>query len=136
VTVPLAIVLLSAGPRLLGLFGSEFADGYPALSVLVIGHAIGALAGPIGFLVIMTGNQREGAWILGSAAVLNMVMNYFLIPRFGLLGGASATAITTVAWNATMLAFVGRKLRVNPTIISVLFGRPPSVPQTGELVNP
>ncbi len=123
VTLPLAVVLLCAGPWLLGLFGSEFARGYPALNALVIGHALGALAGPIGFLVIMTGNQREGAWILGTAAALNVVMNLVLIPRFGLLGGATATAITTVVWNAAMLAFVGYKLRVNPTIASFSFSR-------------
>ncbi len=118
ITIPLAIFLICAGQWLLGLFGSDFTAGYSALGILVIGHAVSALAGPVGFLAILTGHQREGAWILGIAAGMNMVLNVVLIPRYGLHGAAIATGVTTIVWNLAMLFFVARRLRVNPTVLS------------------
>ena len=40
-----------------------------------------------------------------------------LIPLFGLIGAAIATALGSVAWNVSGLTFVRRRLHVNPTIL-------------------
>lgn len=122
-TLPLAALLIGLGTWLLGLFGSGFATGYPVLVTLVIGQAAGALLGPVGVLAIMTGNQREGAWIFGTGAVLNIGLNAVLIPRFGLVGAAASTAIATGGWKLLMVLFVIKRLKVNPTVFASLLSR-------------
>ena len=123
VTLPLGLGLIGLGTWLLSLFGNEFVAGYPVLLTLVIGQSVSALIGPVGFLAIMTGNQREGAWIFGFGAVLNIVLNVILIPSFGLLGAAASTAIATGCWKLLMMAFVMRRLKVNPTVFASRIAR-------------
>jgi O-antigen/teichoic acid export membrane protein len=48
---------------------------------------------------------------------LNVLLSLALIPPFGLIGAAIATAFSTIAWNLAALVFVRRKLGVNPTIL-------------------
>jgi O-antigen/teichoic acid export membrane protein len=116
VTLPIAIGLIVMGTWLLGLFGHEFVAGYPALVTLVIGQAANALIGPVGFLALMTGNQREATWIFGTGAMLNVILNLILIPTFGLIGAAAATAIANGVWKLSMMVFVWKRLHVNPTV--------------------
>lgn len=123
VTLPLGLGLIGMGAWLLGLFGSEFVAGYPVLVTLVIGQSVSALIGPVGFLAIMTGNQRGGAWIFGIGAALNIVLNAILIPRFGLLGAAASTALATGFWKLLMMTFVMRRLKVNPTVFPIRIRR-------------
>lgn len=116
VTLPIAVGLIVMGTWLLGLFGHEFVVGYPALVTLVIGQAANALIGPVGFLALMTGNQREATWIFGTGAMLNVILNLILIPTFGLIGAAAATAIANGVWKLSMMVFVWKRLQVNPTV--------------------
>ena len=55
---------------------------------------VNSFVGPAGFLMMMTGHHREAALILAMAALLQIVMNAILIPRYGLIGAATATAAT------------------------------------------
>jgi O-antigen/teichoic acid export membrane protein len=112
-----AVLILFAEP-LLGLFGDEFVAGVRPLYILLIGQAVNALAGSVGFLMIMTGQQSEAAKIVGISAVCNIALNATLIPLFGLSGAAIATAATTVMWNVAMLRHVYRKLGINPTVFA------------------
>jgi O-antigen/teichoic acid export membrane protein len=54
--------------------------------------------------------------VLGGGALLNVVLNAVLIPPFGLLGAAVATAIATATWNLWMLVEVHRRHGLNPTV--------------------
>ena len=42
-------------------------------------------------------------------AALNIALNFYAIPRFGLLGAATATTLTTVAWNVAAGLWVARR---------------------------
>lgn len=46
--------------------------------------------------VVALGRRREALWINGSGAVVNVGLNVILIPRYGLMGAASATVVTDV----------------------------------------
>lgn len=115
--LPVTVLLVGAGPWILGLFGPGFREGYAPLIILLGGRLLGALAGSVGFLMSMTGHQREAAKILGVALVVNVSLNAVLIPWIGIAGAATATATTVVLWNSLMLAYVVRVLKINPTIL-------------------
>lgn len=117
-TIVVCLGLGLFGEFILGFFGAEFRAGYGPLLVLLVGQAVNALAGSVGFLMIMTGHQTQAAVIVFASAVANIALNAILIPRFGLMGAASATAATTALWNIAMLVFVHRKLGINSTVFS------------------
>ena len=92
-----AAVLLLLGKPLLWLFGPQFADGYPVMQVLMLGFLGRAAAGPSEFLLNMLGQQRATACVAVFVAGSTIVLNLMLVPRFGLLGAATATAVSLVA---------------------------------------
>lgn len=105
----IAFPLLVTGRWLLGLFGGEFVDAYPALAVLSAGYLVSSASGAAGYLLIMTRHERAAAWIFSGAAIVNVVANYLLIPPFGALGAAVATA-GSVALVAIGLWFFSRRV--------------------------
>jgi len=121
-TVPAAIIMLFCGTWLLGLFGEGFKAGYGALVFLVAGQSVNALTGSVGYLLTMTGYQKEAAIVMGITAFINITLNVILIPVMGLKGAAIATMISTMVWKFVMYVIVRRNLKIDPSIIG-LFGR-------------
>ena len=120
-TIPLAVALLITGPWLLPLvFGEEFGAAYPALAWLVAAKSSDALAGSVGFLLAMTGYQVVAARILTVAAILKIALNFLLIPRYGEVGAAVSSAITTTLWNCWLYFEVRRRLGYEPTLLALL----------------
>lgn len=111
------------GRELLQLFGPEFAAGYHALLVLCVGQLVNAWCGSVGYLLSMTGHQNTAARILTLSAVINIVGNAMLIPRYGIVGAAITTAATTMIWNLAMVVEVRRRLDLHPTVCSVFPSR-------------
>jgi O-antigen/teichoic acid export membrane protein len=109
-TIPIAAGLLVA-PRLwLSLFGSEFAEGAPALVVLAGGYLFSALAGSVGYLLQMAGRQVAFQNITTLIMILNVLTNWLLVPRYGITGAAVSTSVGLIAWNAACLWYVRRAL--------------------------
>lgn len=85
---------------LLGLFGSDYADrGSSALQVLSIGYFAVLAAGPVGIFMTMTGRQSLYLRTNLVACFVNLAVNVFLIPRYGLNGACFGTAASLVVKN-------------------------------------
>ena len=83
----------------LSLFGKDFACGELSLRILLSGQFFNTLSGPVLVVLSMAGKEKNVQHILLSALILNIVLNYLLIPRFGIAGAAMATATVTTAWS-------------------------------------
>ena len=116
-SLPIALGLIIFGHWFLLLFGSEFTNGYTALTLLTIGQLLNAGMGSVGYLLNMTGHERDTAIGIGASAMLNVILNAILIPKFGIEGAASATAISTIVWNSLLLVFVQKRLKIQPTAL-------------------
>jgi O-antigen/teichoic acid export membrane protein len=79
---------------LLSLFGPQFEQGYVVMFILVIGFLFRSSFGPVEFLLNMLGEQQLCAAVLVVTAVLNVALNFALVPSFGLIGAATATSIS------------------------------------------
>ena len=106
------LVLLAFGRFFLGLFGPEFSAGYTALGVLSFAQLINAVTGPSGFLLTMTGHENSYSRILFFALLLNILLNYLLIPRYGMNGAAVATALANILLNAWSVILIRRRLGI------------------------
>lgn len=118
-------LMLLFGKFLLMLFGAGFTAGYPLLFVLSVGLLVRAAIGPAETLLIMAGQQRACAWVYGAAFTLNIVLNVVLIPRFGLMGAAAATAATLTMEALTLYVIVYRRLGISCSIVSAVLKPPP-----------
>lgn len=113
--VVIAAILLFAPVDILAIFGDTYSAAYTVLAILVFGQLLNAVAGPVGFLLSMTGRQKESAGILATGVAINAILNVALIPRYAALGAAAATAATTIYWNVAMTVFAARKLGLRAT---------------------
>ena len=119
-SLALAILMLAAGNLVLSLFGPGFTDGYPLLCVLAVGLIARASVGPSERLLNMVGEQFTCAAVYACAFAANLVLCFVLIPRFGLIGAASATATAILV--ESVLLFFAVKLRLGLHVF-VLGGR-------------
>lgn len=118
-SVPIAVIMVLLGRYYLAVFGAEFKSGYTALLILVAGQIVNAATGSGGWLLMMTGHEREAAWGVGLAALVNVAASAALVPLWGLEGAALATALSTVVMNILLVWLVWRSLRINALPVSL-----------------
>jgi len=114
-----SIFILLFSKEILGLFGEDFIKGKDALLILVLIQLINAFFGQMGVLLNMTGNERYSLYAVILAMLLNTILNYFLIPQYGINGAAIASAFSILTWNMYLFIVVIRKLKINTTIFSI-----------------
>lgn len=114
ITLPIAMVFLLFGRVILNIFfDAEFLISYDPMRILVIGHLINSVTGSAGFLLNMTGHEKDTARILTIAAVGNVVLNLVLVPLFGTLGAALSSMISIALWNILLWLAARRRLKIN-----------------------
>ena len=96
---PILIFLIAFPEFLLSLFGSEFLIGKSALYVLIIGQIVNAFSGSVGVIMQMTGKEKLFQNILILALLTNVVLNFLLVPIYGIIGAAIASSVSLVLWN-------------------------------------
>ena len=89
-----AVVGAFLAPYLMGLFGAAYAPGVPALTILLAGVAVTYGHAAFGRALIAWDRERLYMGALIAGAVLNVVLNLLLIPRFGTVGAAAATVVS------------------------------------------
>ncbi len=112
IAIPVIGVLGLFSDFWLGFFGKEgdFLSGRASLYILLLGQLISVACGAVLILLNMTGHQRSVQTILITAALLNVILNAILIPRWGIAGAAWATTIGTILWSLWALLTVRKKL--------------------------
>jgi O-antigen/teichoic acid export membrane protein len=96
ITVGIVVVF---GRQILILFGSEYAQSYNLLLVLLVGQFVNLLAGPVGPLLTMTGKEKELKSIVWQALILNIILSVILAFYWGAIGVAYSTSISLMYWN-------------------------------------
>ena len=114
----LAAIIYVFSDIILGLFGDSFTAQNTTLEILMLGQIVSGIAGPAGYLLAMTGNQKILALIVLTTALLNIILNYILIPEYGTNGAAFATLSTIIITTVTMATVAIKRLKINPTIFS------------------
>ncbi len=110
------IAVLALGQPLLSLFGPGFEAGYPVMAVIVIGFLFRSAMGPVELLLNMLGQHRTCALVLVGCAVLDILLNLIMVPRFGMIGAAAASSIAFSAAALANYAVARRRLRLNSAI--------------------
>jgi O-antigen/teichoic acid export membrane protein len=106
---PALLLFLLAPGRVMGIFGPEFIGGGLTLSILAVGQFVNVVTGSVGFVLIMTGNEHLMRNNIAFCALTIVILNYILIPIWGAVGAAIASAITLILQNITATILVWRK---------------------------
>lgn len=113
-----AFLLIILSNLSLSIFGPEFVQARSILIILCLSNLLNAATGPVGLLLNMTNYERTNAAVIGFGAILNLILNFILIPPFGAEGAAIATSITSIAANILLAGFVYKRLGINCTILN------------------
>ena len=113
-TIPLFLVLVIAPDEVLRLFGSDFAGGRAALLIVLAGQFINIATGSVGFVLIMVGRTGWDLVVYAASLALNLVLAFWLCPRYGMEGAAVANSVTFVLSKWARLALVERFVSIWP----------------------
>jgi O-antigen/teichoic acid export membrane protein len=112
-SLPFFILIYLTPSFLLGLMDlnkEEVWSGIFPLLILNTGFLVSVISGTTIQLLNMVGQQMTALYILLFGTVLNIVLNYLLIPLYDINGAAAATTLTTILWNVTAVVFVFKRL--------------------------
>jgi O-antigen/teichoic acid export membrane protein len=113
-TIPLAAVIILFSRTLMRIFGHDFEEGWPILIIGTIGQLVNCGVGSVGFLLLMSGNERRLIKIQIVMATIMVVLSLALVPLWGVLGAAIAAAITNAGTNLWNLIEVRSALGFSP----------------------
>jgi O-antigen/teichoic acid export membrane protein len=119
VAIPVVTALILFGrPLLEFVFGLKYGAAHSALIILALGQLISAVSGSVGYLLNMTGHERDTFRGVAFSAIVTIVLSVILIPPFGIVGAAVAKGVTVAVWNLLLLRQVKRRLGFYPTAFS------------------
>jgi O-antigen/teichoic acid export membrane protein len=111
--IPVFVLLIFSAEWLLSLYGSSFVVAKRCVYILAFGQLYNALSGSVLNFLNMTGHEKLVSKIIVSAALLNVVLNYYLIPWFessegwlGIEGAAISSMMCLIYWNSLGIYFV------------------------------
>lgn len=102
---------------LLLIFGTKYTQGQNVLIILGIGQLINIARGPVALTLVMTGHERITAIGVGFGAVLNILLNFILIPKWGMEGAAVATTCSMILWITILVVWIYNKIGIHSTVL-------------------
>jgi O-antigen/teichoic acid export membrane protein len=117
VAAPVVTLMVCFAHWLMWLFGDEFVAGAPLLRILAIGQFINVATGSVGYLLMMTGHEKDMRNSLLVVAPCSILLSLWLIPVYGAVGAAVATALAIAGQNLLAVFWVRRRLGFNTLAI-------------------
>lgn len=95
-TLPFALWMFLQAPAVMTVFGAEYTSSAKVLQILILSQLGYVLGGMSALTLIMTGYSRLNLVDLLLTVILSLVLDFTLIPRYGAIGAAIASAIAIV----------------------------------------
>lgn len=111
--IPIVFFMLFFSSEIMTVFGTGFSEAGPFLKVLALGQLVNAVTGPVGYLLMMSGHERDMrniALFSGGAAIL---LTWLLTIQYGAFGTVLGTAIAVGMQNLAAVYFVQHRLNIN-----------------------
>ncbi|HSW12744.1 MAG TPA: oligosaccharide flippase family protein [Solimonas sp.] len=111
---PVLVLLLAAPAWVMSCFGADFgARGASVLVILALGQCVNLLTGPVGYLLLMSGNEQAMRRCTSYGLAAGVAGVLLLTPTMGAVGAAIGTAAAmavqnlAAAWQARRLLAAG-----------------------------
>ena len=113
-TLPLVAVVVLFSPVLMRIFGRDFEAGWVILVIGAAGQLVNCATGSVGYLLLMSGNEKRLIRIQLVMAVATVALCLLFVPRLGIAGAALAAAMGNAGANALCLLEVKKILGLFP----------------------
>lgn len=118
------VILFALFPEFfLGLFGEQIKACVPAFLILIAAYLIYGISGTAGHILQMTGKPVVFQNFVIVSTLINIILNFILIPKFGLNGAAVATLIDMLVWNLSCVFYIRLKYGILPLYFPLVFSR-------------
>jgi len=87
------------GRFLMHLNNAAYTEMYPVLLILAIGQTFVLGTGAVSYFLMMTGKERTYRNCIIGCVITNILLNMIMIPKFGIIGAATATTISLTGKN-------------------------------------
>ena len=94
---------------ILSIFGYDFVTGKYALLILLFGQLVNVICGSVGYILMMTNKQKKLRNFVFYSAIINIILNFMLIPKYGIMGSAISSTISLSIWNLLSLSYIYKK---------------------------
>lgn len=111
-SLPLTAILCFFPEAILGFLGEGFKGAWLALILLSIGNFINSITGSIGILLQMSGHQKQYNNIITSTAIGSVILNFILVPHYGLVGAAISSSAAKIIQNLLSVAYAKKELNI------------------------
>ncbi|MEZ8379135.1 polysaccharide biosynthesis C-terminal domain-containing protein [Vibrio splendidus] len=110
---PVALLILFSN-EILGAFGDRYLEADFSFIIRVIGQYAIIIVGSVGFMLTMIGKVKGQLYRVAFSAFVNVILNYLLIPIYGINGAAVATLISITI--SSLLGYIFVKKEFNLTL--------------------
>lgn len=114
IATPILLLMLVFPAFLMRIFGNEFVIAAPVLQILAIGQFINVISGSVGYILNMTGHEKDFRNIVLISGPLALILALLLTKNYGLYGAAYATAISVATQNLLAVWMVKKRFGFNP----------------------
>ncbi len=111
-SVPIVTILVLFPKQILSLFKDEFVAASSALIILACGQFINAISGSVGNLLKMTNHQLDFQYIALGSTILNIGLNFYLIPKYSINGAAFSSALCLSLANIAAMTMAYKRLGI------------------------
>jgi O-antigen/teichoic acid export membrane protein len=98
-TLPLFLIIAFYGNVFIGIFGKGYVVNVPVITLLALAQLVIAVLSSAGFMLSMTGKHMYEFYTMVFALACSVTLNYFLIPKYGIMGAAVGTLFAVVLAN-------------------------------------
>jgi O-antigen/teichoic acid export membrane protein len=130
-TIPVAVgTVIIADKIIMLVLGDEYIESAIALKILIWLLIFVFLNGVFGVYLASIHRQGIAAITLGSAIVINIILNLLLIPEFSYVGAAISTLTTQAIISVVMVTYISRynhkfpefQYLIKPVVASIIMG--------------
>jgi O-antigen/teichoic acid export membrane protein len=119
--VPLTFIISSSAKEVIEiLYTANFSGAIIPLSILVFGISFSVLLSLLATVVIGSGSPRVAMSIALILLPLDVALNLFLIPGYGLAGAATATTLTFLAGSVVLGLYIYTRFKILMNVSSFL----------------
>jgi O-antigen/teichoic acid export membrane protein len=114
VSLPIFSLLTYFSKEILAIIGPNFIFGSQAMIILCVSQLANSATGSVGFMLVMTGRPKTNLLNSGIMCIINVILNMLLIPPYGIIGAACATAFAIISVQLLRLGEVWYFLKMHP----------------------
>jgi len=114
-TIPLVVGGITLAPKIIGfIYNPSYFPSILAFQILIVVAGISFFCNPFSQILVVANQQRKAFWIALFGAIINVILNIILIPKYSLYGAAIATVITFLLIFFLFFKFTIRLTSIKP----------------------